>query len=352
MRLLPLISPAIIFSLVILSSCKEEKKQAAPAAGAPNRNMPVRVDGFLVQAQTIRESIEAPGTLLPNEETNLQPEVSGRVVALNINEGQVVGKGTLLVKIFDGDLQAQLKKLYVQLATAEKTVERQTELLKINGISQQEVDLSQLQVNTIKADIDIVKTNIAKTELRAPFNGRLGFKNISIGAYITPQTIVAALKQVDKLKIDFTVPEKYSSRIKTGMFINFTIEGNLQKHLAKVMATEPAITENNRSLRVRAVVDVKDKALIPGAFAKVKLQFDEVPNTIMIPTQAVLPQARNKKVVVYRNGVAVFETVTTGIRDSSMVQIVAGLNTGDTIVTTGLLAIKPDAKLQLNKVAQ
>jgi membrane fusion protein, multidrug efflux system len=352
MRLQSLISPAIIFSLVLLASCKEEKKEAAPAAGAANRNMPIRVDGFLVQAQTIRESIEAPGTLLPNEETNLQPEVSGRVVALNINEGNVVSKGTLLVKIFDGDLQAQLKKLYVQLATAQKTVERQTELLKINGISQQEVDLSQLQVNTINADIDIVKTNIAKTELRAPFSGRLGFKNISMGAYITPQTIVAALKQVDKLKIDFTVPEKYSSRIKVGMFINFTVEGTLQKQVARVMATEPAITENNRSLKVRAVVDVRDKSLTPGAFAKVRLQFDEVPNTIMIPTQAVLPQARNKKVVVYRNGIASFETVTTGIRDSSMVQIVTGLKAGDTIVTTGLLAIKPEAKLELSKVAQ
>ncbi|MFM2362900.1 MAG: hypothetical protein RLZZ316_1802, partial [Bacteroidota bacterium] len=87
-------------------------------------------------------------------------------------------------------------------------------------------------------------------------------------------------------------------------------------------------------------------------FAKVRLQFDEVPNTIMIPTQAVLPQARNKKVVVYRNGIASFETVTTGIRDSSMVQIVTGLKAGDTIVTTGLLAIKPEAKLELSKVAQ
>lgn len=345
-------------SACLLFSCGSGKKPdtkpggggAAGGGGGGNRNAPVRVEGFVVSPQTISETAEVPGTLLPFEETELHPEVSGRVVQLNVREGQFVSRGALLLKIFDGDLQAQLKKLQVQLATAEKTVERQTELLKINGISQQEVDLNILSANTIKADIDIIRTSIAKTELRAPFSGRVGLKNISTGAYVTPATIVTTIREMDNLKIDFTVPEKYSSRINIGMPINFTIEGSPTKYHAKVVANENSVTEANRSLKVRAIVAGKDKYMVPGAFAKVNLMFGKDNNALMIPTQAVLPQARDKKVILYKDGIAKFITVTTGIRDSARVQVTSGLEAGDTIVTTGLLTIKPEAKLNMGKV--
>jgi membrane fusion protein (multidrug efflux system) len=350
-----------VFTLVVLLSaaaCSSKKGPGkdgagsgrAAGAGQRNRNMPMSVEGYIVSTSTVSESIEVPGNILPYESTELHPEVSGRVVAMNIKEGSYVKKGTVLVKLFDGDLQAQLKKLQVQLSIAEKTVQRLGELLKIQGISQQEYDLSTLEANNIRADIDIIRTDIARTALRAPFNGRIGLKSISLGAYVTPQTIVATIQQVDELKLEFTVPEQYSSKIKVGQVVSFNVQGSQRKILANIMATEGSVLEQNRSLNVRAVVKGKDPNLLPGAVAKVNLDFGKDENALLVPTQAVIPGARNKQVIVFRNGKANFSVVTTGVRDSSMVQITEGINAGDTIVTTGLLAVKPNSPIKIARI--
>nr|MBP6288036.1 efflux RND transporter periplasmic adaptor subunit [Ferruginibacter sp.] len=261
-----------------------------------------------------------------------------------------VGKGALLAKIYDGDLQAQLKKLNVQVAVAEQTVKRMGELLKISGVSQQEYDLSVLQVNTIRADMDIIRTNISRTEVRAPFSGTLGLKNISSGSYVMPQTIISTLRQNSQLKLDFVLPERFTGSLKTGQLVDFTVEGNPKKYTARIIAAESGLAENTRSQNIRAVVTNNDGKLLPGVFAKVVTDFNTDPNGLMIPTQAILPQARGKKVIVYRSGVATFTDVTTGIRDSSLVQIITGLKAGDTIITTGLMSLKPDAKVEMGKI--
>jgi membrane fusion protein (multidrug efflux system) len=232
---------------------------------------------------------------------------------------------------------------------AEQTAKRYQELLKIDGVSQQEYDLQALQINNIKADMAIVRSNITRTEVRAPFAGVLGLKNVSPGAYITPQTILTTIRQNSQLKLDFTLPEKYSGKITNGQLLNFAAEGNPKNYAARVIATEAAVTEDSRSLHVRALVTNNDGKLLPGAFVKVKTQFAPDPNAIMIPSQAIVPQARGKKVVVYRGGTVSFDDVTTGIRDSTMVQITTGLKVGDTIIITGLMSMKPGAKVELNK---
>jgi membrane fusion protein (multidrug efflux system) len=340
-----------LVSILACSSKKEPEKQGGAAgAGQRNRNMPVSVEGYIVNASTVSESIEVPGNILPFESTELHPEVSGRVVSMNIKEGSYVRKGTVLVKLFDGDLQAQLKKLEVQLSIAEKTVQRFGELLKIQGISQQEYDLSTLEANNIRADIDIIKTDIGRTAIRAPFNGRIGLKNISLGAYVTPQTIVATIQQVDDLKLEFTVPEQYTSRIRPGQVVSFTVQGSNKRIQANVMATEGAVLEESRSLKVRSVVRGKDPNLIPGAFAKVLLDFGQDNNALLIPSQAVIPGARDKQVVLFKNGKASFAVVSTGVRDSSMVQITEGIHAGDTIITTGLLAVKPNSPVRIARI--
>ena len=342
----------LIVTAAACSSKKEENK-SAPGGGAAagrNRNMPMSVEGYVVNTSTVSESIEVPGNVLPFESTELHPEVSGRVVSLNINEGSYVAKGTVLAKLFDGDLQAQLKKLQVQLSIAERTVQRLGELLKIQGVSQQEYDLSTLEANNIRADIDIIRTNIGRTVIRAPFNGRIGLKNISLGAYVTPQTIIATIQQVDKLKLEFTVPEKYTSRVNVGQTISFTVEGSNKNLLARVMATEGAVVAENRSLQIRAVVMGRDAKLIPGSFAKVNLDFGKDENAMLVPTQAVIPGARNKQVIVYKDGKANFTVVTTGVRDSAMVQLIDGVKVGDTIITTGLLAVKPNAPVKIARI--
>ncbi|MCB0522222.1 MAG: efflux RND transporter periplasmic adaptor subunit [Lewinellaceae bacterium] len=347
----PILLPVIfLLGSAAFFSCKPEKAKAPAANPAAGRNAPLQVEAFVVRAKLLSENLEVPGTLLPFEETEIRPEISGRLVSLNVQEGGAVQKGALLAKLFDEDLQAQLKKLQVQLEIAKQTLERQQSLLKIQGISQQEVDLSELQVNNIKADIELVRVSISKTEIRAPYSGILGLRNVSLGAYVSPTTLITTLRQVSQLKLDFTVPEKYGEMFRKGRTINFTVAGNKRLFSASVIATEAAVDVSTRSLTVRALVKGMDNALLPGIFAKVQLNMGGNEKSLIVPTQAVIPQARNKQVIVFKNGAPDFRIVDTGIRDSSYVQILEGLKEGDTIVTTGLLAIRPDSKLVLSKV--
>jgi membrane fusion protein (multidrug efflux system) len=305
---------------------------------------------MVLKTQSISETVEVTGNILPFESTEIRPEISGRVVSLNISEGATVGKGQLLVKLFDGDLQAELKKLQVQLAIAEKTEERQRELVKIGGISQQDYDLSILSVSNLKADIELTRVNIGKTEIRAPYAGKLGLKNVSPGAYVSPTNILTTISQVGQLKIEFSVPEKYRAQIRNGMEVDFQIEGSPNTYRAAISATESSVEENTRNLRIRAIIRNPDRYLIPGNFAKVSIILGRNANAIMIPSQAVIPVARGKQVVVLKGGAPVFTPITTGVRDSSNVQVTEGLSAGDTLITTGLLFIRPETKVKLTKV--
>jgi membrane fusion protein, multidrug efflux system len=337
---------------VLWSGCKEAPKKDDTRSAGPGRQQPIRVDGYVVTPVSLSERIDVPGTLIANEATDIHPEISGRLVALNVAEGKTVNKGALLAKIYDGDLQAQLKKLQVQLDIARSNEQRSAQLLKIQGISRADYDVSALSVSNIQADIDVTRADITKTEIRAPFTGRIGLKNISPGAYVTPSTVVVSIQQVTQLKLDFTVPEKYASELNVGRQVFFTVEGSGREFSAKVIATESSVTQDTRTLAVRALVDNKNKdaALVPGSFAKVTLNFEPNLNALMIPTQAVIPQARGKKVVLYKDSVAKFVDVTTGIRDSARVEILNGIKAGDTVIITGLLSVKPDAKVQVTRV--
>lgn len=346
MRKILLFAPII---LQLLVSCSEKKKDAA-APGGPAGAAPLQVEAMVLTASSISERLEVTGNILPFESTEIKPEISGRVVFLNIREGSPVSKGQLLVKLFDDDLQAQLKKLQVQLQIAEKTEERQRELLKISGISQQDYDLSLLQLTNLQADIELVHVNIGKTEIRAPYSGKLGLKNISPGAYISPTNILTTISQVNQLKIEFSIPEKYSSQIRNGMEVNFSVEGSPNVYKAAISATESSVEQNTRNLKIRAIVKKGDRYLVPGNFAKVELILGKNENAIMIPSQSIIPVARGKQVVKLKDGQVLFINVTTGVRDSSRVQIIEGLSAGDTLITTGLLFIRPDSKLKLTKI--
>ncbi|MDR0793953.1 MAG: efflux RND transporter periplasmic adaptor subunit [Chitinophagaceae bacterium] len=342
----------LFISIVCLFACtqKKEAKPATSQPGSPSRNRPVQADAYIVKGRSISEDIQVAGSLAPAEGTDVRPEISGRVVNINFQEGSSVQKGTLLVKLFDADLQAQLKKLEIELAINQKTLERYNELLKIQGISQQDVDLSQLQVNNNKADIELVKVNIGKTEIRAPYNGRIGLRNVSLGAYVSPSDIIATIRQVDQLKLEFTVPEKYSNVFKSGKQISFTVEGADKKFLSTVIATEYFIDANTRSLTVKGIVKERNPALVPGAFAKVGLDLDKEDKAIIIPTQAVIPLSRGKQAIVYKGGTPNFVPITTGIRDSAYVQVLTGINIGDTVLISGLMAVKPNSQVQLSNI--
>lgn len=341
----------LFMAALVATSCnsKEENGSRNPRGGARQRG-PLEVEGFLVETRSVSETVEVPGTLLPAEETQIRAEVSGRVVQMNIPEGAVVEKGTLLVKLFDEDLKAQLNKLQVQLQIAQKTVERQKELLDIKGISQQDYDLNALNADNLKADIASVRISISKTEIRAPYKGQVGLRNVSLGSYLSPSDVITTLRDVDRLKLEFSVPEKYAKSIGKGYNVVFRVDGGHVDHAAAVIATEGNVDPATRTLKIRALVNARHKELVPGVFARINLQLGQDTVALMIPTQAVIPQARNKQVIVLRKDTAIFKVVETGIRDSAYVQILSGLATGDTVITTGLMAIRPSVKVRVSQV--
>jgi membrane fusion protein (multidrug efflux system) len=303
-----------------------------------------------VGTSSVSEEVEVPGSLMPFEETAIRAEVGGRIVELNIQEGSVVQRGTLMVKLFDKDLQAQLRKLQVQLKINEKTEERNRELLKINAISQQDYDLSSLNVENLKADIESTQIAISKTEIRAPYQGTIGLRNVSLGSYVSPADIITIIRQVDRLKLDFSIPEKYAREIGKGYVVKFRVDGGSREHQARVIATENSVDQNTRTLKIKALVNEKHPELVPGVFAKINLQLGKDNEALLVPTQAVIPNIRNKQVILFRKDSALFTVVETGIRDSAYIQVLSGIKKGDTVITSGIMAIRPNAKVKITKV--
>ncbi|NOT51073.1 MAG: efflux RND transporter periplasmic adaptor subunit [Chitinophagaceae bacterium] len=356
--------PIIVVLGVLLSACGGKKNTNQSSQSGPQKQPPLSVEAMVVTARELNSDIEMPGSLLANESTEIHPEISGRLVVLNVKEGAVVGKGTLLAKIYDGDQQArlrsldvQLKKSEVQLKIAQQSENRSAQLLKIQGISQQDYDLALLQVNNIMADMGIIKAqmdevraSMTKTNIHAPYSGKLGLKNISPGSFVTPATIITTISQVDQLKLQFNVPEKYAALIKKGQAVDFKVDGSEKYFTASVMATEDAVEENTRSLAVRAMVTGNDPDLVPGAFARVKIVLGKNENALMIPTSSIVPQGRKKLIYLLRNNKAVSTEITTGVRDSVSIEVLTGLSKGDTVITTGLLFLKPNSDVRLSKV--
>lgn len=328
---------------------KEVAAKAAPMGkGGPQTLMAA---GFVAEYSKLSNNLSANGSILAQDEVQLQPEVSGRVTYLNIKEGAIVPKGTLLMKINDADLQAQVFKLKTQLKIAQSNLARLAELLQIKGVSQAEYDAADNAVNNINADIQLLNVQIAKTELRAPFSGRLGLRNISLGAYVSPGTVVVSLQNTSQLKMDVSVPEKYAGVIQTGDNMQCTVAGIENPFQAKVIAVEPAIDEMTRNLKVRAMILNPNSKLVPGAYVKVQLKLKETPNAIMIPSSAVIPDDKATKIVVADSSKAKFVAIEIGVRTESEVQVLSGINSGDTVLTTGLLQVKPGMPVKITKTS-
>ena len=346
------VSSSLLFCALLLLSCganqKKEAQQQQKAGAAASRA--IRADAYIVKTALLADNLEIPGSIVANESTDVHTEVAGRITGILFTEGAFVNKGALLIKLNDADLQAQKRKLQIQLKVARQNESRSAQLLKIQGISRQDYETMALQVSNVNADLAVVETQIEKTNIRAPFSGKLGLRLVSLGAYVSPSTTLTTISQMSQLRIDFTVPERYIPKMRQGQFVTFKVEGTNNTYSAKVIATQSNITENSRTLQVRAAVQGPQPGLVPGNFAKVTLDFTPDPNAIVVPTQAIIPQARGKKVYLYNGGLAKFVDVTTGLRDSANVQVTSGLKAGDTVLITGLLTLKPNAKVSLGRV--
>jgi membrane fusion protein (multidrug efflux system) len=337
-------SKYLVFLVFSIAACKSKTEAPKPNT----QNQPVTVDVIVAGSSTINNSIEVNGTVVAYESTELHPEISGRLTYLNIPEGSRVGQGAVLAKINDADLLATVAKSRVQLELAQKTEERLRKLLSISGINQADYDAALNQVNSLKADIVYTQAQIDKTTVRAPFSGVLGLRMVSPGAYVTPATTLATLQQTDRAKIDFTVPEAYANLIRKGGVIVFKPNQSYNSGRAVITATEPLINATSRNLKVRAVAD--GGGLNPGSFVKVTLNTGSTANSIMVPTNAIIPDAKAKKVVVIRKGKGVFVDIETGLRDAGTAEITKGINPGDSIVVTGVLFVRPNAPVKIRSV--
>lgn len=320
------------------------------AGGGGRRNGPVVVKLMIVKDTTISNIIDVTGTIDANERVNLISETSGRITGIYFNEGSHVNKGQLLVKVNDQDLVASLKQNNYNIALAKQNEGRNKQLLQKEAISQQEYDTSLTGLNTLDAQADVIKAQIAKTEMRAPFSGTIGLRNVSPGGYLSPNTAIATLINIDPAKVTFSVPEKYLSLIKAGTKINFNVASTRENFKATVYAIEPSIDVSSRTITVRAKAANPKGELKAGSFAKISLALDQISKTIMLPTESVTPDIKGSQVFIYDNGVAVPRLVTTDLRTDTKIQIVDGLKPGDSVVVSAIMQMRPKVQLKIGKV--
>ncbi len=325
----------ILVGLLGLFSCHRKAER--------RNSLPVIVDVIVAKSVHFSSSVEVNGESLSQEMIELHPEISGRLIYLNIPDGALVKKGSVLAKINDADLQAQLEQQKVQSDLAIKTEQRLRDLLKVNGINQSDYDAALSQVNLINANIKVLNAQIDKTVVRAPFTGNIGLRMVSPGAYVTPQTLLGTLQQTDSIKIDFTVPEFYASLVHVGNSINIETNETDKKQIAVISAIEPQINVATRNIKARA--RIKSGEINPGTFVKVLLNKDE--EGIVVPSNAIIPDARSNQVVVIKDRKAKFVNVETGIRNADAVELTRGVNQGDTIVVSGVLFVRPNSVVKI-----
>jgi len=340
MRYAKLLSLLIVCSLLI-NSCKSKKKDIAP-----KERPAIVVDVIVAGNDNATSILEVNGSVLSNESIELRTETSGRLIYLNIPDGAKVSQGTVLARVNDAELQAQLEQQKSQLDLAQKTEKRLANLLKINGVNQADYDVAVNQLNTIQANIKVTTALIEKTVIKAPFSGELGLRLVSQGAYVTPTTLIGTLQQTDKVKIDFSVPETYADVIKKGDKIKVISSNSTEPYDASIHAIEPQVNTVSRNIKVRAYLT--NGLILPGSFVKVIMEQER--QSIMVPSNAIIPDALSNQVVVVHKNKAIYTNVETGIRNASQVELVKGINIGDSIVVSGMLSMRPNAMVNVKQV--
>jgi membrane fusion protein (multidrug efflux system) len=330
-------------TLIFAASCSEKKDTFQKKAGTKDAT---RVEILIAKSGAISNRVEVNGSIVANEFAELRPEVSGLITYLNVPEGHVVQKGTVIARINSADLQAQLNKYKTQLELATKTEERLSKLLKINGVNQSEHDVAISNINTLQADIAYTQALIDKTVLTAPFTGVIGLRKISTGSYVTPANIIASIQQLQNPRVDFQIPESYQEYVKKGSQVEVQVNGKTT--MAHVIAIEPQVNESTRNFTVRAIFP--GNSVNPGSFAKVYLNATDTGSNILIPTNSIIPEAKSKKVVKVMNGKASFIEVQTGTRQNNLIEVTSGISEGDSIVVSGVLFTRQDAPVKIVSV--
>lgn len=312
-----------------------------PATSAPSGPAAIRVTAVAVRAQPLAELLSTSGTLLANEYVVITSETNGKVREIHFEEGRKVAAGDLLVKIDDLELTTQLERARFRVQLAAQREEQQRKLRDEGILSQDEYERQLSEKNVLEAEQRLIEGQLKKTEIRAPFAGTLGLRDISLGAYVSPQTRLTTLQDIEPIKLDFALPEKYTGLVRVGQEVTFKLKGDETARRARIFAVEPAVDAETRSLRLRATSPNPGGTLLPGAFADVEVAVNEKPQALVVPAIAIVPELAGKKVFVVVDGKAEPRVVLTGIRTNELVEITSGLRVGDQVITSGLLQIKP-----------
>lgn len=308
---------------------------AAPAASA------VTVQVVTVAPQTLTERLSTTGTVRANENVELVAEIAGKVAAIHFREGRRVSAGQLLLEIDDTQLVAERERAAFRLSLAERSEERQRRLLDEGLVSQEEYDFALNELNVLKAELELVEARLVKTRIEAPFGGIIGLRAVSVGSYLTPQTRIATLQDVDPVKIDFSIPEKYAGQLGVGATMLFRTRGSDAEHTGTIVAVEPLVDLETRSLTVRAQSPNPDGSLFPGAFADVEIVVRRIEGALAVPSRAVIPELGGKKVYVYEEGEARPRAVETGLRTAELVEVTQGLEPQERVIVTAIQRLRP-----------
>lgn len=330
------VTSTIAASLILVIGCGQSSSKPMNREAGANL---LSVEALVVRPQLLRNQIFTTGTLLANEEVELRPEISGRITGVFFDEGRRISKGELMLKINDRELLAQHKRKELEETQASDQERRNRQLFEINVISQEEYDKSLNALKFIQAEKEVIESQLAKTEIRAPFDGVVGLRYVSEGGYVSPSMLAATMQDLDPMKVEFSVPEKYSQLISNGTEIMVRVGESVEISKGVVYAVESKIDPGTRTIKARAMIPNPTETLMPGSFAKVEITLQELADAIVIPTSAVIPEINGEKVYVCENGTARSVTVKTGIRTERSIQITSGLLASDTLIVTGLLQL-------------
>ena len=311
------------------------------------KDKPINVTGIVVQPQTFDNNLSLSGSIEANEQVEIRSEVSGIVEGIYFQEGSNVSKGQVLFKVNDIELRAQLRQMTTKEGLASENERRAKLLLQKEAISQEEYDIARADLRSAQSQSQLIKAQISKTSVRAPFSGKIGLRSISPGTYITPALLVAKLVNIGKLKITFSIPEKYATQVKMNTELTFTVSGSTEKYSAKVYAIEPGVEVATRTLQVRAIAENRNGKLLPGTFANVELPLDIIKDAMVVPSEAIIPVQNGKKVFITSNGKAKEVMIETATRTDASILVLSGLKAGDTVLTSAVMTLKDETPVKV-----
>ena len=340
-----------LFVLIIIGLIGYRITTNTAASGNNNnkadKKPPTMVDAIVLSEKDFANVISLSGSIEANENVEIRSEVSGIVEQIYFTEGTNVNKGQVLLKVNDIELRAQLSQATTKQNLASENERRAKLLLQKEAISQEEYDIASAEFRSLKAQSQLIQAQIAKTSIRAPFSGRIGLRNISPGTYVTPSTLITKLVSSNQVKISFSIPEKYATGVENNTIVKITMPNSSESFSAKIYAIDPEIEIATRTLKVRAIADNPANKLIAGTFATVELPLKNIKNAILVPTEAVIPIQNGKVVYIASNGKAKEVKIETLTRTDKDVVVTSGVKAGDTLVVSGVMAIKNDSDIQI-----